>query len=85
MNDTIWVALIGAAATILGQWLISRKQHEDDSKKLAVELKGITDRLDVHNGYAEKIGGLADDMNKMSNSVAKIETDISWLKEEVRR
>lgn len=85
MNDAIIVAIISAGATIIGQWLISKKQHEEDSKALAVELKGITDRLDVHNGYAEKIGGLADDMSAVKEDMSAIKTDISWLKEEVRK
>lgn len=80
MNDAIIVALITAIAGIIGQWIISKAQHEKDKTDLAVNLKGITDRLDLHNGYAEKIGGLADDMEKMSIAMAKMEKDIEYLR-----
>ena len=81
MNDAIIVALISAAATILGQYLISKSQHDQDKTDLAVNLKGIIDRLDTHNGYAEKIGGLADDMNEVKVSIAEMRRDIEHLRE----
>ena len=92
MSDTIIVALIGAVATILGQYLISKKQREEDKTDLAVQLKGITDRLDVHNGYAEKIGGLANDISVIKEDMAEykadmreLKTDVAWLKNEVHK
>jgi hypothetical protein len=60
--------------------VIARTQHEKDKTDLAVTLKGITDRLDLHNGYAEKIGGLADDMEKLTVAMAKMEKDIEYLR-----
>ena len=92
MSDTIIVALIGAVATILGQYLISQKQREADKTDLAVTLKGISDRLDEHNNYASRIGGLAndiseikDDMTEYKADMRELMTDMAWVKNEVRK
>lgn len=92
MSDTIIVAMIGAVATILGQYLISRKQREADKTDLAVTLKGISDRLDEHNNYASRIGGLANDMAEIKEDIAEqkadlrgLKTDMEWVKNEVRK
>jgi len=80
MSEAVIVALITAGASVICQFVIARTQHEKDKTDLAVTLKGITDRLDLHNGYAEKIGGLADDMEKMTIAMAKMEKDIEYLR-----
>ena len=80
MNDAVIVAVITAFATIIGQWLISKSQHDKDTTDLAVTLKGIEDRLDEHNNYASKIGGLAEDVNKITVSMAEMKKDIEYLR-----
>ena len=80
MSDAIIVALITAGASVICQFAIAKTQHEKDKTELAVNLKGITDRLDLHNGYAEKLGNLADDMDKLTVTVAKMEKDIEYLR-----
>ena len=80
MSEAVLVAIITATASVICQFVIARTQHEKDKTDLAVTLKGITDRLDLHNGYAEKIGGLADDMEKMTIAMAKMEKDIEYLR-----
>ena len=80
MSEAIIVALITAGAGIIGQWLIAKAQHDRDKTELAVTLKGIEDRLDEHNSYASKIGGLADDVEKLTISVTKMEKDIEYLR-----
>ena len=80
MSEAIIVALITAGAGIIGQWLIAKAQHDKDKTDLAVTLKGIEDRLDEHNSYASKIGGLADDVEKLTISVTKMEKDIEYLR-----
>ena len=80
MSEAVIVAFITAGASVICQFVIARTQHEKDKTDLAVNLKGITDRLDLHNGYAEKIGGLADDMEKMTVAMAKMEKDIEYLR-----
>ena len=60
--------------------LIAKAQHDRDKTELAVTLKGIEDRLDEHNSYASKIGGLAKDVEKLTISVTKMEKDIEYLR-----
>jgi len=92
MSDAIIVALITAVATILCQIFMSKSQHDKDVAKAEKEaavlnerLEGITTRLDTHNSYAEKIGGLAEDMNEVKVTVAALKTDMDWVKNEVRK
>lgn len=80
MSDAVIVALITACATIVGQWVIAKAQHDKDKTDLAVTLKGIEDRLDEHNNYASKIGGLADDVQKLTLSMAEMKKDIEYLR-----
>lgn len=85
MSDGILVACITAVATIIGQYLISKSQHDKDSAVLNERLDGIKTRLDTHNHYAERIGELADDMNEIKVDMAEIKTDMAWVKNEVRK
>ena len=80
MSDAIIVAIITASASVICQYVIARSQHEKDKTDLAVTLKGINDRLDTHNHYAEKIGDLAEDVEKMTVAMAKMEKDIEYLR-----
>lgn len=80
MSEAIIVALITASASIICQFVIAKAQHEKDKTDLAVTLKGIEDRLDEHNNYASKLGGLADDVEKLTISVTKMEKDIEYLR-----
>ena len=80
MSDAVIVALITACATIVGQFLVTKAQHDKDKTDLAVTLKGIEDRLTVHNEYAEKIGGLATDMHQLRNDMTAMQKDIEYLR-----
>jgi uncharacterized coiled-coil DUF342 family protein len=80
MSEAIIVALITAGAGIIGQWLIAKAQHDRDKTELAVTLKGIEDRLDEHNSYASKIGGLAEDIGKLTISMTEMQKDIEYLR-----
>lgn len=85
MDETIIVALITAGATIIGQHVLSKSQHDKDNAVLNERLDGIKTRLDTHNHYAERIGELADDMNEIKVDMAEIKTDMAWVKNEVRK
>lgn len=82
MTDAIIVALITATASIIGQWLIYRKQRTDAEVKRAVKDKEMSDRLtvierklDEHNGYAEKLGDIA-------VAIVKLQKDVEYIKGE---
>lgn len=79
MSDVLWAALIGAVASIIVQVISTRAQNKkraiDDAVKeaeLNSRLENIENKLDTHNGYAEKIGGMAID-------IAVIKTKIEGL------
>lgn len=81
MSDAIIVAIIAALGSVFGQWLISRKQEQDRAvaeaerdARFDERLKGVENRLDQHNHYAEKIGDIQCD-------IAEIKTEIKNLKE----
>lgn len=81
MSDGIWSALIVAFSSVVVQLLINRsnrqKEHEEQAvyrARLEGELKSIGKKLDEHNQYAEKIGGLRDAM-------LLVQQDIKYIKE----
>lgn len=80
MSEAVIVALITAGASVICQFVIAKAQHDKDKTDLAVTLKGIEDRLDEHNSYASKIGGLAEDVGKLTISLTKMEKDIEYLR-----
>ena len=80
MSDSIITGLIAAAASVICQLIISHRGKKERSIKEAVKEQKLNDRLesiekklDVHNGYAEKLGGI-------QTSIAVIETEIKHLK-----
>lgn len=79
MSDVVLAALIGAAASII----VNLINNYSQSKKRAVEeavkevnlenrLRGIERKLDVHNGYAEKL-------TSIETNIAVIRTKIEML------
>ena len=77
MSEAIIIAIIAALGSVIGQWLISRKQSQDRAiaeaereTRLDMRLQGVEKRLDEHNNYASKIGS--------------IQTDIAVIKNEIR-
>lgn len=81
MNPTVLAALIGAAASIvvnlISVWQQNNKRRIEEAAreaKLEERLKSIEKKLDEHNGYAQKIGGIQQDIayikGKMEKGVA---------------
>lgn len=69
MNPTVLAALIGAASAIIVQLISQRQQNskrriEEAARdvKLQERLKTIERKLDEHNGYAEKITSIQQDI-----------------------
>ena len=80
MTEAIIVALITAAASVISNALISWKSRHESEMKAAVERQKMSDRLDniehkldIHNGYAEKLGSITQD-------IAVIKTEIKNMK-----
>ena len=70
MSDVIIVAVITGICSVIGQWLISREREV----RLDERLKSVEKKLDEHNRFSDKIGGIRED-------IASIKTDIMNLKE----
>lgn len=69
MNPTVLAALIGAASAIIvqliSQWQQNSKRRIEEAArdvKLQERLKTIERKLDEHNGYAEKITSIQQDI-----------------------
>lgn len=70
MSEVIIVAIITGVCSVIGQWLISREREI----RLDERLKSVEKKLDEHNKFSDKIGGIRED-------IASIKTDIRNLKE----
>ena len=77
MNPTVLAALIGAAASIvvnlISVWQQNQKRREEDrvrDAKLEMKLSSIEKKLDEHNGYAEKIGAVQQDIAYIKGKIS---------------
>lgn len=88
MNEAIIIAIIPAIASVIGAFIAARsavdkKTREDDIKDAQREqrqqdqLEEIKHKLDVHNGYAEKLGDIQLD-------IAGIHKDIEYLRKRTK-
>ena len=80
MSDAVITALIMAAASVVCQMLINRgnrqKRAIEEAKKdtkLESRLQSIEDKLDTHNQYADKIGGMAIDIAVIKTKIEAIQ------------
>lgn len=76
MSDVVLAALIGAVASIVVNLISAAGQRKkraiaDAVKESNLEnrLQGIEKKLDVHNGYAEKLGSIATDIAVIKTKV----------------
>lgn len=79
MSDVIVAALIGAVVSIIGSLLNNSHQRkkkavEDAVKEERLEnrLSSIEHKLDIHNGYAEKLGDIHTDIEVIKNDIENI-------------
>lgn len=81
LTESVLVAIITGAFTLIGTWLMHKKKSQNDAVKQAVreqikedKLANIERKLDIHNGYAKKL-------DNISKSIVAIKKDIEYLKE----
>ena len=81
LTESVLVAIITGTFTLMGTWLMYKKKSQKDAVNQAVKeqieedkLANIERKLDMHNGYAEKLGDI-------SKSIVAIKKDIEYLKE----
>lgn len=76
ITEGIIIACITATATVIGNWLVTRKAvHEDNIKRAKREqlvddkLQSIEKKLNEHNHYAQKF-------NEIEKSIVRIDTTL---------
>ena len=81
MTEAIIIAVIAAAGSVLGQALIAGSSRRKDAAERArldertdQRLKRIEQKLDEHNGYAERLA-------EVQTDIAVIKADIKNLRE----
>lgn len=77
----VWAAAVTGACAVIAQIIISasnNKHHKAEQMvrdaEVRLKLKNIEEKLDIHNGYAEKLGGIAVE-------IAEIKTELKHLEE----
>ena len=90
MSNEVVIALIGFASAVVGaifgylgnsrKQAVINAQREQEQKDQLDEIKKwmacVNEKLDEHNGYAEKFAGASKD-------IALIQKDLEWLKKKV--
>lgn len=81
MTEAIIVALIAAVGSVLGQWLISRKQNQEKAiaeakrdERLEMRLTAVEEKLDRHNSYGDKFGEIQKDIAVIKTEIAALQT-----------
>lgn len=79
MSDVVIAALIGAVASIIVNLISAgarRKQRAVEEairdERLENRLKNIETKLDIHNGYAEKMGTISTDIAVIKNDIKNL-------------
>ena len=89
MSETIIAVIITGIFSVIGSYIanktISEKTNRENEIKAALReqrqqdrLEAIEHKLDIHNGYAEKLGSI-------DISMAAMQKDIEYLKEGGRK
>lgn len=89
MSETIIAVIITGIFSVIGSYIanktISEKTNKENEIKAALReqrqqdrLEAIEHKLDIHNGYAEKLGSI-------DISMAAMQKDIEYLKEGGRK
>lgn len=76
MNEVVTAAMIGAIASILvnliSAWSTHKKHETEEAvkdEKIQNRLISIETKLDIHNGYAEKLGVISTDIAVIKNDI----------------
>lgn len=88
MTEAIIVAIIAAISSIIGQWLIGKRNTEKESierakqqQKLDDRLALLTSRVDEHNNYAKMFQEATKNINDISTEIKLLSQDVKYLKD----
>ena len=88
ITETIIVAIITSGFTFAGVLVANktsaRKNTVDQAlrdQKIADKLQSLSDRVDVHNGYAEKFAGMTTNIELLQKDVEYMKNSIKELKD----
>lgn len=80
MSEAVTVALITGALALLGNilsvWASSRKQAEEfkvEQAKMTTKIEELTREVREHNGFAEKIPVLQEQVRNLDHRIADLE------------
>ena len=87
MSEYLIGVIIGAVVSLItvliNNWQQTKKRAVEEAvkeAKLDARLCNIEAKLDIHNGYAEKLGEIQKDMASMRTDVAVMKVNIDNLK-----
>lgn len=82
LSEGIIIALIAAGGSLIGtiaaiQANNSKRQRENEVRdaKVGMRLDSIEHKLDVHNGYAEKLGSIEQSLAVMANEIEHVKRE----------
>lgn len=88
ITETILVALITSGFTFAGVLVANRTSNRKNTieqalrdQKIADKLQSLSDRVDVHNGYAEKFAGVTTNIELLQKDVEYMKNSIKELKD----
>lgn len=88
ITETIIVALITSGFTFAGVLVANKTSNRKNTieqalrdQKIADKLQSLSDRVDVHNGYAEKFAGVTTNIELLQKDVEYMKNSIKELKD----
>ena len=76
------VTAIGAFLVGIGSVISALLLNRKTTALLEYRLGKVEEKLDSHNGYAEKFADTAEDLSELKADIRVIKNDLKWLKEE---
>ena len=80
MSESVLVAIITGVCAVVGNWLIYRKGRNEDrieraklDQKTADRLSAIEHKIDIHNGFAEKLAEITADIRVIRTEIEHLQ------------
>lgn len=80
MNDAIWAAIIAAAASVISNIILSRKQASEMDHKMEIrqavtdtKIEELTREVRKHNNFAERIPAVEQEIKDITKTVDKLQ------------